>query len=88
MPRAKVDVVGLGLNAVDTVMMVRTYPAQGGKERVVSSSIEAGGQVATAMVACRRWGLKARYIGRVGDDAAGRLRIGQPAARRRGHLRC
>ena len=75
MPSAKVDVVGLGLNASDTVMMVRAFPALGGKERVVSSSIEAGGQTATAMVACCRWGLEARYIGRVGDDAGGRLQL-------------
>jgi sugar/nucleoside kinase (ribokinase family) len=68
-------VVGLGLNATDTVMIVQSFPAVGGKERVVSSSMQAGGQVATAMVACRRWGLKARYIGKVGNDAGGRLQL-------------
>jgi len=73
--RTQVDVVGLGLNATDTVMMVREFPALGGKERVMASSVQAGGQVATAMVTCRRLGLKVRYIGKVGDDPAGRLQL-------------
>jgi len=73
--RAKVDVVGLGLNATDTVMTVRKFPALGGKERVVASSLQAGGQVATALVTCRRLGLEVRYIGKVGDDPAGQLQL-------------
>ncbi len=75
MARAQVDVVGIGLNATDTVMEVREFPALGGKERVVASSLHPGGQVATALVTCRRLGLSARYIGKVGDDAAGRLQL-------------
>ena len=67
--------MGLGLNATDTVMVVREFPALGGKERVVSVSERAGGQVATALVACQRLGLRTRYIGKVGDDAAGRFQL-------------
>jgi sulfofructose kinase len=73
--RNKVDVVGLGLNATDTVLMVREFPPLGGKERVVFLSRQAGGQVATALVACQRLGLRARYIGKVGDDEAGRFQL-------------
>jgi sugar/nucleoside kinase (ribokinase family) len=73
--RTKVDVVGLGLNATDTVMRVSNFPALGGKERVVGLSMQAGGQVATALVTCRRLGLTVRYIGKVGDDPAGRLQL-------------
>jgi sulfofructose kinase len=73
--RAKVDVVGLGLNATDTVMTVPKFPALGGKERVTELAMQAGGQVATALVTCRRLGLTVRYIGRVGDDPAGRLQL-------------
>src|SRR4029079_16761884 len=29
-----------------------------------------GGQVATAVVACARWGLRTRYVGKLGDDTA------------------
>jgi sulfofructose kinase len=84
--RAQVDIVGIGLNATDTVMEVREFPALGGKERVVASSLHAGGQVATALVTCRRLGLKARYIGKLGDDAAGRMQLA--SLRREGiHLR-
>jgi sulfofructose kinase len=71
----KADVVGLGLNATDTVLMVREFPPLGGKERVVFLSRQAGGQVATALVACQRLGLKARYIGKVGDDEPGRFQL-------------
>lgn len=75
MTPAKVDIVGLGLNATDTVLMVREVPPLGGKERIASIEQQAGGQVATALVTCRRLGLKTRYIGRVGDDQGGRLQL-------------
>ncbi|HET7212980.1 MAG TPA: PfkB family carbohydrate kinase [Terriglobia bacterium] len=73
--RSQVDIAGLGLNATDTVLMVREFPPLGGKERVVSLSRQAGGQIATALVACQRLGLQARYIGKVGDDEAGRFQL-------------
>ena len=73
--RTKVDVVGIGLNATDTVMTVRKFPALGGKERVVELSTLAGGQMATALVACGRLGLKVRYIGKVGDDPGGKVQL-------------
>ncbi|MGH3629216.1 MAG: carbohydrate kinase family protein, partial [Sciscionella sp.] len=73
--RSKVDIVGLGLNATDTVLLVREFPPLGGKERVVSLSQQAGGQMATALVACQRLGLKTRYIGKVGGDPAGRFQL-------------
>ncbi len=75
MPKSTVDVVGLGLNATDTVVLVREFPALGSKERVVSVSRQAGGQVATALVTCQRLGLSTRYIGKVGDDEAGRFQL-------------
>src|SRR5439155_2046077 len=75
LPRTKVDVVGLGLNATDTVLVVREFPALGGKERVALVSEQAGGQVATALVTCQRLVLRTRYIGKVGDDRAGRFQL-------------
>ena len=65
-----VDLVGVGLNATDTLIHVAGYPAYGSK--VESSSVEVlpGGQVATAVIACARWGLRTRYIGKLGDDPA------------------
>src|SRR5271157_4372758 len=73
--RNSVDVVGLGLNATDTVLIVRDFPALGGKERVDRKSVHAGGQVATALVTCQRLGLATRYIGKVGDDDDGRFQL-------------
>jgi sugar/nucleoside kinase (ribokinase family) len=65
---------GMGLNAVDQLIAVDRYPARGGKEAIRSIRVMPGGQVATAMIACRRLGLeKVRYLGKVGDDEAGRL---------------
>ena len=75
MKKRALDVIGLGLNATDTVLIVPVFPALGGKERVVSSFVHAGGQVATALVTCQRLGLRARYIGKVGDDAGGRIQL-------------
>jgi sulfofructose kinase len=72
---AQVDVAGLGLNATDTVIRVREFPALGGKEKLLSSTLQAGGQVATALVTCQRLGLRTRYIGKVGDDIAGRFQL-------------
>ncbi len=34
-----------------------------------------GGQVATAMVALSRWGIKTKYIGKVGSDELGQFSL-------------
>jgi sugar/nucleoside kinase (ribokinase family) len=69
------EVVGVGENATDLVMRVRVFPAPGGKERIEAVTRLAGGSVATALVACRRLGLRVRYLSSVGDDEAGRFQI-------------
>jgi sulfofructose kinase len=75
LPKKRIDVVGLGLNATDTVMLVREFPPLGGKERVISISKQAGGQVATALVTAERLGLHTRYVGKVGSDEAGMFQL-------------
>jgi sulfofructose kinase len=70
---SKVDVVGVGLNATDTLIPVAHYPSRGSKVEFRSAKVLPGGQVATAMIACQQWGLRARYIGKVGDDIAAGL---------------
>jgi sulfofructose kinase len=67
---AKVDLVGVGLNATDTLLRVRQFPAGGSKIELRSMEVLPGGQVATAVMACQHWGLRTRYVGKVGDDAA------------------
>jgi len=40
---------------------------------ILSSQTFPGGQTAGAIVACQRWGLRTRYVGKIGDDPAGRV---------------
>lgn len=72
---AEFDVVGVGLNATDTVLIVPRFPAYGGKAPFTSEFLSVGGQVATAVVTCARLGLRAKYIGSVGDDERGHLQM-------------
>ena len=66
------DFVGLGINSLDTIIRLPHYPEFNSKISILSTTSLPGGQVATAAVACRRWGLRSRYIGKIGDDGAGR----------------
>ena len=70
-PRA--DFVGAGINSLDTLIRLPRFPAFDSKVEIISTDMLPGGQVATAAVACHRWGLSTRYIGKIGDDYAGRL---------------
>jgi len=70
-----VDVVGVGLNATDTLILLPKFPAYAGKEAFRREILSPGGQVASAMVACARLGLRTRYVGTVGDDARGTVQL-------------
>jgi sugar/nucleoside kinase (ribokinase family) len=72
-PSSTVDVVGVGINATDTIIRLPRFPSLDSKVEMLSAETKPGGQVASAIVACRRWGLTARYVGKIGDDAAGKL---------------
>jgi len=65
------DVAGMGLNAVDHLCVVPRFPKYEEKLRMEEFRRAGGGQVASAMVACARWGLKAKYIGKVGGGDLG-----------------
>ena len=69
----KFDLVGVGLNATDTVIHVSSFPECGSKVEYEAEHIWPGGQVATTVVACQSWGLRTSYIGKLGDDDASRL---------------
>jgi len=71
----KVDVVCVGLNAIDTLISLATYPARGSKVDYSNTSVMPGGQAATTVIACQNWGLSTRYVGKLGDDDAARLHI-------------
>lgn len=65
------DVVGIGLNATDTLLLVQEFPPYAGKVPFDRELLSPGGQVATAMVSCARLGLRTKYVGTVGDDVRG-----------------
>jgi len=70
---SKVDLVGVGLNATDTVIPLSNYPPRGSKVEYRTATVLPGGQVASTVVACQQWGLRTRYVGKLGDDAAAAL---------------
>lgn len=69
----KVDLVGVGLNATDTLIPLQSFPARGSKTEYRAATVMPGGQVATTVVACQTWGLSTRYVGKLGDDDAAHL---------------
>src|ERR1700733_5491912 len=73
LPLENVDLVGVGLNATDTVIPLPMFPTRGSKTEYGQRTLLLGGEISTAVIACSHWGLRTRYVGRVGDDYAGRL---------------
>lgn len=69
------DLVGVGLNATDTLLILPKFPAYAGKVPFESEILSPGGQVASAVVTCARLGLRTKYIGTVGDDERGRVQM-------------
>jgi len=65
------DVIGLGQNSVDHICQVKEYPPAGSKTDALGYHLLSGGQVATAMLTAHRMGLRACYVGAVGEDALG-----------------
>jgi sulfofructose kinase len=68
-----VDVVGLGSNALDLLGVIDGHPVPDTKAPLRQFEVQGGGMIATAMVACARLGLRARYVGKFGDDYWARL---------------
>ena len=69
------DVVGVGQNATDTLILLSHFPAYAGKVAFERELLSPGGQVASALVTCARLGLRVKYIGTVGDDERGRIQL-------------
>jgi sulfofructose kinase len=68
------DVVGIGANSVDFVTVVPAFPRPEGwhsKQRIRQHLVSPGGQAATTVAACAKFGLRAMYIGAVGSDENG-----------------
>jgi len=67
------DVLGIGLNATDTLILLEHFPPYAGKVPFGRELLSPGGQVATAVIACARLGLSTKYVGTIGDDYKGSL---------------
>lgn len=63
------DLVTIGLNSIDLVAQVATYPSRDTKQPLAGFAQLPGGEMATAAAACARLGWRARYVGTFGDDA-------------------
>ena len=50
------------------MIILSRFPAYAGKVPFEQELLSPGGQVASAMVACAKMGLRVKYIGTVGDD--------------------
>ena len=79
-PRAPLDVLGLGESSVDHVNLLPAAPLARGtasKLRISSAFDAAGGQIASMLAACSSLGLRAGYLGPLGNDDNGRLIRGE-----------
>jgi sulfofructose kinase len=78
------DVVGVGASCIDQVCRLPVFPEPTparDKVRMLSQRRECGGQTATCLSTCASFGLRAAYVGVVGDDDDGRMIRRELAAR-------
>jgi sulfofructose kinase len=74
-PEMPFDALGFGTNSVDHICMVPQYPQYDTKTEILQYAMLSGGQTATAITFLAHMGLKAKYIGKVGDDELGRFSL-------------
>jgi sulfofructose kinase len=67
------QVVCIGIATLDSIALVDRLPDEGERMPAREARLAGGGVVATAAVALARLGVPVAFVGRVGDDAAGRL---------------
>jgi sugar/nucleoside kinase (ribokinase family) len=67
---SELDVVGIGQCALDQVLLVDRRPQFTGKQRISELTRVPGGQIATALLACARLGLRGALLSAVGRDEA------------------
>jgi sulfofructose kinase len=69
----QIDVVGLGASTMDVLTLVEHFPKQREVQQSLSTVVQGGGPVATALVAVSRLGGRTAMIDSIGDDWVGDL---------------
>lgn len=64
----ELDLLGIGQCSIDHVCTVEGLPPIGGKEAMLAYEVLPGGQIATALLAGARLGLRGAFIGSAGTD--------------------
>jgi sulfofructose kinase len=70
LPQRSLDLLGIGECSLDQVIELDQFPVIGGKHEVRAWHERPGGQVATAVLAAQRLGLRTALVSAVGDDPA------------------
>lgn len=73
--RRALDLVGLGEISLDRAIELDRMPVAGHKQTARAERDAPGGQIATAVLACARLGLRCAFVGAVGDDAAAKTAL-------------
>jgi sugar/nucleoside kinase (ribokinase family) len=74
------DVLVIGRSCVDYIAVVDAFPAENSKVALKQRFVEGGGQGGTAAACIARLGGRVGYVGRLGDDDAGRICLRRLAA--------
>jgi len=73
MNKKKFEVIGLGNCTSDFLAVLPSYPDINERVRIKKMKQEGGGEVATALVALARLGVRTAFIGKIGDDDLGKF---------------
>jgi sugar/nucleoside kinase (ribokinase family) len=68
-----IDVLVIGRSCVDHIAVVAAFPRENTKVGLTQRLVEGGGQGGTAAACIARLGGRVCYVGRIGDDDAGRI---------------
>ena len=71
------DVLGLGAVAVDDLVYLDGYPGPDSKMPIADEQRQAGGLAGTALVAAARLGVRAAYLGVLGDNELSRFTLAE-----------
>ncbi len=71
-PQKNIDIVGIGASTLDRFIVVDHYPTGREVQKVVSSTTDGGGPVATALAVAGKYGARTAMIDSIGDDMVGR----------------